>query len=44
MPRLTKGELADHRAWLSDWRTRVDMAAYVFAVDDAMARPIAATR
>ena len=35
MPRLTKAELSDHRVWLSDWRTRVDMAAYVFAVNDA---------
>jgi hypothetical protein len=36
MPRLTKTELTDHRAWLSDWRTPADMAAYVSAVNDAM--------
>ena len=36
MPRLTKSELARHRAWLSDWRTPADMAAYVSAVNNAM--------
>jgi hypothetical protein len=36
MPRLTKSELAEHRAWLSDWRTPDDMATYVSAVNDAM--------
>ena len=35
MPRLTKPELAYHLAWLSDWRTPADMAAYVSAVNDA---------
>jgi hypothetical protein len=44
MPRLTKAELADHRAWLFDRRTTVDMAAYVFAVNERWARPVAATR
>jgi hypothetical protein len=36
MPRLTQTELARHRAWLSEWRTPGDMAAYVSAVNDAM--------
>src|SRR5271157_4968185 len=36
MPRLTKSELARHRAWLSDWRSPADMAAFVSAVNDAM--------
>lgn len=36
MPRLTKSERADLRAWLSDWRTPADMAAYVSAVNDKM--------
>ena len=36
MARLTKSELARHRAWLSDWRTPAEMAAYVAAVNDAM--------
>ncbi len=36
MPRLSKVELACHRAWLSDWHTPADMAAYVSAVNDAM--------
>jgi len=36
MPRLTKSELARHRARLSDWRTPADMAAYVSAVNNAM--------
>ena len=36
MPKLTRGELADHRAWLSEWRAPGDMAAYVTAVNDAM--------
>jgi hypothetical protein len=36
MPKLTKPELALNRAWLSDWRTPADMAAYVSAVNDAM--------
>jgi hypothetical protein len=36
MPRLSKSELAAHRAWLSDWRTPADMAAYVSAVNNAM--------
>jgi hypothetical protein len=36
MPRLDKAELARHRAWLSEWRTPDDMAAYVTAVNDAM--------
>jgi hypothetical protein len=36
MPRLSKPELARHRAWLSDWRTPADMAAFVSAVNDAM--------
>jgi hypothetical protein len=36
MPRLTKSEVAHHRAWLSDWRSPADMAAYVSAINDAM--------
>jgi len=36
MPKLAKTELARHRAWLSEWRTPADMAAYVTAVNDAM--------
>jgi hypothetical protein len=36
MPRLTKAELARHRAWVSDWRAPADMAAYVTAVNDGM--------
>ena len=36
MPILGKAELARHRAWLSDWRTPADMAAYVSAANDAM--------
>jgi hypothetical protein len=36
MPRLTKSELARHRAWLSGWRTPADTAAHVSAVNDAM--------
>lgn len=36
MPRLTKTELARHRAWLSEWRTPVDIAAYVAAVNYGM--------
>ena len=36
MPRLTKAELSRHRAWLSEWHTPADMAAYVSAVNDAM--------
>lgn len=39
MPRLTKSELARHRAWLSDWHTPADMAAYVSATNDAMGSP-----
>ena len=29
-------DLARHRAWLSEWRTPTDIAAYVSAVNDAM--------
>jgi hypothetical protein len=36
MPKLTKAGLADHRAWLSEWRAPGEMAAYVAAVNDAM--------
>jgi hypothetical protein len=36
VPRLTKTELALHRAWLSEWRTPADMAAYVEALIDTM--------
>jgi hypothetical protein len=36
MPRLAKAELAQHRAWLSEWRAPGDVAAYVAAVNDAM--------
>jgi hypothetical protein len=36
MPRLTKSELARHRAWLSDWHTPADMAAYVSVINNAM--------
>jgi hypothetical protein len=36
MPRLAKVELAHHRAWLSEWRTPDDMAAYVSNVNRAM--------
>jgi hypothetical protein len=36
MPRLSKAELALHRAWLSDWRAPADMSAYVSAVNDTM--------
>lgn len=36
MPRLEKSELAQHRAWLSEWRTPAVMAAYVTAVNHAM--------
>ncbi len=39
MPRLTKAELAQHRAWLSEWRTPIDTAAYVAAVNDVMGSP-----
>lgn len=35
-PRLTKSELARHRAWLSDWHTPADMAAYVSVITNAM--------
>jgi hypothetical protein len=36
MPRLSKAELAQHRAWLSEWRTPAAMTAYVAAVNNAM--------
>jgi hypothetical protein len=36
MPKLSKANLARHRAWLSDWRTPADMAAYVSSVNAAM--------
>lgn len=36
MPRLSKADLAHHRAWLSDWRTPTEMMAYVSDVTDAM--------
>jgi hypothetical protein len=36
MPRLSKPELARHRAWLSDWRSSADVAAYVSAVNNTM--------
>ena len=36
MPKLSKSELARHRAWLSDWRTPADMAAYVSTVNHTM--------
>src|SRR5471030_2026985 len=36
MPRLAKVELAHHRAWLSEWRTPDDMAAYVSNLNRAM--------
>jgi hypothetical protein len=36
MPRLTKSELARHRAGLSDWHTPADMAAYVSVINNAM--------
>jgi len=36
MPRLTKPELKQHRAWLSEWRAPDDMAAYVSAANHAM--------
>jgi hypothetical protein len=36
MPKLSKAGLARHRAWLSDWRTPADMAAYVSAVNATM--------
>lgn len=36
MSRLTKAELAHHRAWLSEWRTPADVAAYVATANDAM--------
>src|SRR5579871_2601983 len=36
MPRLDKADRARHRAWLSEWRTPGDAAAYVAAVNDAM--------
>jgi hypothetical protein len=36
MTRLSKPELARHRAWLSDWRTPADMAAYVSTINHSM--------
>lgn len=39
MPKLTKTDLARHRAWLPEWRTPGDMAAYVTDVNDAMGSP-----
>jgi hypothetical protein len=39
MSKLAKVELTRHRAWLSEWRTPGDMAAYVTAVNDAMGSP-----
>jgi hypothetical protein len=36
MPKLSKLELAQHRAWLSEWRKPGEVAAYVTAVNDAM--------
>ena len=36
MPKLSKADLARHRAWLSDWRTPADMAGHVSAVNAAM--------
>ena len=36
MPRLTKAECTQHRAWLSEWRVPAVMAAYVADVIDAM--------
>jgi hypothetical protein len=36
MPRLTRSELSDHRAGLSERRTPADMAARVAALNDAM--------
>jgi len=36
MPKLSKLELAQHRAWLSEWRTPSEAAAYATAVNDVM--------
>ena len=36
MSRLSKIERAQHRAWLSEWRTPVDMASYVSRINDAV--------
>jgi hypothetical protein len=36
MPKLSRADLARHRAWLSDWRTPADMADHVSAVNVAM--------
>lgn len=36
MPKLSKLELAQNRAWLSEWRKPGKVAAYVTAVNDAM--------
>jgi hypothetical protein len=36
MPRLTRAELIDHRAWLDEWRAPADMAAYVATVIGAL--------
>jgi hypothetical protein len=36
MPRQTNPELAQHRAWLSEWRTPADMTTYVANVNDTM--------
>jgi hypothetical protein len=33
---VNMGAVSRHRAWLSDWRSPVDMAAYVSVINNAM--------